>query len=288
MALKKGDPQSDQTNTDQIRLFESFANSFTSANATPKSNDTLSEYENKLDQILSYSAKSSGESSYLMNKRCVLESKVDLELAKLTNQVKELNERITREITSLNQVVDNTVEFLDLKNDTRMGLVLREKFSEIDIHFEEAFTCIEHLVSDKVNEKITQLDENIAPKLINAGKSIDEKIEKCEDSIKNSIDKIVSEAVEVSIEKYLIAKEFDFDSIMKVVTEHMDKIPCNHDNEIRDEIRVSNNKHNHACEHLSKEIDEIKSLINFLSDNNVSQTGEAVPISEFKSLKQET
>lgn len=54
-----------------------------------------------------------------------------------------------------------------------------KKFREVDQHFEEIFFYVESLVSEKVNEKIIQLDENIAPRLIAAGRSIDLKIESC-------------------------------------------------------------------------------------------------------------
>lgn len=147
---------------------------------------------------------------------------------------------------------------------------------EIDNHFHETFDYIDRLVSDKVNEKMTQLDEGITPRLIIAGKAIDEKIEKCESSFLSTIDKAVTEKVVLLAEKHLATKEFDPDTIMRIVTNQL-KMAGSYDNELRADFRIAVNENNLACEKLPK---EIKSSINFLSDGNVSQTGGAVPISE--------
>lgn len=150
---------------------------------------------NKLDRLLAYNDRSQGEVSYLMNKICLLETRLDSEIRKLTTGINDLNDKISKEISNLNDQMNDKISkeisslndqfngaigILDAKLEARMDLVLSEKFREVDVHFEETSEYIEQLVSDKVNEKITQLDENIAPRLIIVGREIDSKIESCE------------------------------------------------------------------------------------------------------------
>lgn len=104
--------RNDLTDLQQFNLFETLANSNSNSNFNSNSSTTIPGFEVKLDQILAFSAKSSGESNYLMNKICVLESRVDREFLKLSNKIKEINERITDEISTFSQQIDSAVEFM--------------------------------------------------------------------------------------------------------------------------------------------------------------------------------
>lgn len=281
LALKGDNPQAEHSNIHQIKLFESFAN--TSINATSPSsyaNTTFPGFEHKLDQILACNSKSSSEVNYLMNKLCVLESNVNLEVAKLLNQIRELNERVSKVTATCSQQTESSMEFLETKSDARMDLMLGEKFREIDIHFDDTFTRIDNIISNKVKEMLTQLDDNNASQRLSADKSFDAKIEKLEKSIHD----IVDVRVQYHVDKYLATKDFDFSSITKAVVSQLESSKINDFSAFQEDIKLSLSEHSRACKNLTNEIEDIKASINFLNDDNVSQTGGAVPASETKSL----
>lgn len=299
----------------------------------------------KLDSLIKSNEECKATIKYLTDKLSSLEVRFDKGLMSCGDRVKTLEDRVSSEVTNLNEQTDGAFSYMDTRMDTRMDLMLADKYREIDAHFTETFSIIDTKISEQVKLIVTEMDLDSMPKLACA---LDSKITQLSDTTKGltpsvfsdldldsmpkvaqSLDSrfsqqnktlkgLISESVTaidlrsmpklesmldskisqqneaakkmmaVSIEEYLDTKELKLDNsspLFACFNEIISKELENTRAETNKQTNKLTDDLSNIKQSLSKELGEIRSSINFLSDDGVQSVRGAVPTNDLKLLE---
>lgn len=134
----------------------------------------------KLDVLIANSEENKTNIKLLADKLCTFEGKLDKGLGKCVERVekcvervKNLEKKVSTELSNLNDQIDGAFSYMDTRMDTRMDLLLGDKYREIDNHFTETFGIIDAKISEQFDLKIANLNLDSIPSIALA---MDEKL----------------------------------------------------------------------------------------------------------------
>lgn len=241
----------------------------------------------------------------LTGKLCSLETKVEKELSLCSQKVGALEKRLEKEIRKMNNQLDSTFEYMDTRVDTRMDLIFSQKCIEIDKHFTETFEVIDNKVAQKVNEIIASYNIEKLPNLDEVRAEVNDKvnsllsdhkrenqssIERVRVEVNNirekvdSSQKALGDAVRVSVDEYLSTKEFDLDQksslsemISQTVGHKLDNLNKTQTSQLAE--------FKSYCEKTEKSLSDLRSSVDFSTDNEIKTVSGAVPTKDLKMLE---